>query len=177
MKSSLILLFIIIAIALIGCSQDNEELLTLKEEIKMKTEIGERNKQSVLNFLMAIENKNVDDIADLFSEDGVHINPYASGIFPEGTKGKDGVRDYWEPVFPNFEKLEFPVDEIYAMEDPTMIFIKFKGKIKLLNDSGYYDNDYYATFKFNEKGEIIEYVEIFNPIVAARGFELLDKIK
>ena len=73
--------------------------------------------------------------------------------------------------------MEFPVDEIYAMEDPSMTFVKFKGKIKLINDAGWYNNDYYATFRFNEEGKIAEYVEIFNPIVAAKGFGLLDKIK
>ena len=143
----------------------------------MIKDISEKNKRSVLNFLKALEDKNTDKVVNLFAEDGVHINPYSSGLFPEGTKGKDGIRAYWEPVFQNFEKLEFPVDKIYAMEDPTVVFAKFKGKIKLLNDAGYYNNDYYATFKFNEKGEITEYVEIFNPIVAARGFGLLDKIK
>jgi ketosteroid isomerase-like protein len=63
------------------------------------------------------------------------------------------------------------------MEDPNITFVKYKGKIKLKNDAGWYENDYYSTFKFNEEGKITEYVEIFNPIVAARGFGLIDKIK
>ena len=116
-------------------------------------------------------------VAALFAEDGVHINPYASGIFPEGTKGIEGVRAYWEPVFPNFEAMTFPIEDIYAMEDPNIVFVKFEGNIKLKNNAGWYKNNYYATFKFNEEGKITEYVEIFNPIVAAKGFGLLDKIK
>ena len=51
-----------------------------------------------------------------------------------------------------------------------------KGKIKLKNGAGYYENDYYSTFKFDDEGKILEYVEIFNPIVAVRGFGLLEKI-
>ena len=42
---------------------------------------------------------------------------------------------------------------------------------------GFYENNYYSTFTFDEEGKITEYVEIFNPIVAARGFGLLDNIK
>ena len=177
MKKILLSSILMMVLVLVGCNQNNKELLAFKEEVKMKNEIAEKNKKSVLNFLKALENKNTEEVVNLFAEDGVHINPYASGLFSEGTKGKEGIRDYWKPVFPNFEKLEFPVDEIYAMEDPAIVFVKFKGKIKLLNGAGFYNNDYYSTFKFNKNGEITEYVEIFNPITAARGFGMLDKIK
>jgi ketosteroid isomerase-like protein len=73
--------------------------------------------------------------------------------------------------------MSFDIEEIYAMEDPTIVFVKFKGDIVLKNNAGVYSNDYYATFRFNEEGKITEYVEIFNPIVAARGFGLIDQIK
>ena len=63
------------------------------------------------------------------------------------------------------------------MEDPKMVFVKYTGNIQLKNGAGVYSNQYYSTFKFNDEGKIEEYVEIFNPIVAARGFGLLDKIK
>jgi len=77
----------------------------------------------------------------------------------------------------NFDGMDFSIEEIYAMEEPKIVFVKYKGRIKLKNDAGYYENDYYSTFKFNESGLITEYVEIFNPIVAARAFGLIDKIK
>ena len=154
-----------------------EELFALQNETQMKTTIAESNKNAVRSFFKALENEDVDAVVGLFAEDAVHINPYASGIFPEGAKGKEGVRDYWTPVFPNFDGMEFPIEEIYAMEDPTIVFVKYTGRIKLKDNAGYYENNYYSTFKFNTAGEITEYVEIFNPITAARGFGLLDKIK
>lgn len=139
--------------------------------------IGERNKQQVLNFLKALEEEHIDNLVNLFADDAQHINPYHSDIFPKGASGKDGIRAYWIPVFSNFEGMQFPVETIYAMEDPNIIYVKFKGIIKLKNDAGYYKNDYYATFTFNEKGLITEYVEIFNPITAAKSFGLIDNIK
>ena len=139
--------------------------------------ISERNKATVRQFFKALENENVDNLVNLFAEDGKHINPYHSDLFPAGANGKEAIRNYWTPVFPNFDGMEFPIEELYAMEDPNMVYVKFKGVIKLKNDAGYYKNDYYSTFKFNENGLITEYVEIFNPIVAARGFGLIDKIK
>ena len=172
------IIFWVMILAVSACQNTSQkELEKLKTEIKMETEITERNKANTLAFLKALEDNNVDAVVDLFDKNGVHVNPYASGIFPEGAKGHEEIRAYWEPVFPNFEKMEFPVDEMYAMADASMTFVKFKGKIKLKNNAGWYENDYYATFKFNDEGKILEYVEIFNPITAAKGFGLLDKIK
>ena len=47
------------------------------------------------------------------------------------------------------------------MENPNFIFVKYNGKITLKNNKGIYRNNYYSTFKFNENGSIIEYIEIF----------------
>ena len=143
----------------------------------MTDQTAVQNKASVKAFLKALEDENVDQLVALFADDAVHINPYASDIFPEGAKGKDGIRNYWTPVFPNFDGMEFPIEQLYAMEDPTLVFVKYTGRIKLKDNAGFYENDYYSTFTFNEAGLITEYVEIFNPIVAARGFGLLDLIK
>ena len=116
-------------------------------------------------------------VTQLFADDAQHINPYASGLFPEGASGKEAIRDYWTPVFPNFDGMAFTIEQLYAMEDPTMVFVKYTGSIKLKNGGGLYQNDYYSTFTFNAEGLITEYVEIFNPIVAARGFGMMDQIK
>lgn len=137
----------------------------------------EQHKHTARQFFQALEKENVEELVSLFAAEGIHKNPYHSGLFPQGAKGKEEIRAYWTPVFPNFDGMEFPIEELYAMEDPHKVFVKFQGIIKLKNEAGYYKNDYYATFSFNEKGEIMEYVEIFNPITAARGFGLLDKIK
>lgn len=138
---------------------------------------GEQNKNTVRQFFTLLAEENADAIVNLFAENGKHINPYHSNLFPTGAEGKEGIRAYWTPVFPNFDGMEFPIEEIYAMEDPSMVYVKFKGKIKLKENAGYYQNDYYALFKFNTEGKIEEYIEIFNPITAAKGFGLLDQIK
>ena len=163
---------------MLSCSDPNDkELKTFKIEFEMNKEIAIKNKESVKDFFKALEDENVDRLVSLFADDAKHINPYASGLFPEGANGKEGIRAYWTPVFPNFNGMIFPIEELYAMENPNMIYVKYKGKITLKNNAGIYENDYYSTFRFNEAGKITEYVEIFNPIVAARGFGLIDNIK
>lgn len=146
-----------------------------KKTIEMKT--AEKNKETVRSFFDALTSENAEAVANLFADDAKHINPYHSGIFPTGANGKEGIQKYWEPVFPNFDGMTFTIQEIYAMEDPSIVFVKYQGDIKLKNNAGVYSNDYYSTFKFNNAGKITEYVEIFNPITAARGFGLLDNIK
>ena len=136
-----------------------------------------KNKKSVQAFFNALEKEDVRALVDLFSENARHINPYHSELFSEGAEGKEGIRAYWSPVFPNFDGMTFPIEEIYAMENPDIVFVKYTGNIKLKNNAGIYSNNYYSTFKFDEAGKIIEYVEIFNPIVAAKAFGLLEKIK
>lgn len=152
-------------------------LVSCQNPNTMNQEIANRNKEAVTAFFKALEAENVEQLVALFADKAVHTNPYASGLFPEGAQGKEGIRAYWTPVFPNFDGMEFPIEELYAMEDPSRVYVKYTGKIKLKNDAGWYENNYYSTFQFNDEGLITEYVEIFNPIVAARGFGLLDQIK
>ncbi len=167
----------LVLLTLMGsCTNTNHECEAQKK-LEMNNQIAQKNKDTAMAFFTALEKEDVDGLAALFADNAKHVNPYASGLFPEGATGKAAIRDYWAPVFPNFDGMEFPIEEIYAMEDPSIVFVKYQGMIKLKNNAGTYQNDYYSTFKFNASGLIIEYVEIFNPIVAARGFGLIDQIK
>ena len=138
---------------------------------------AEKNKETVRRFFALLEKEDIPSFIDLFAENGRQVNPYASGLFPEGATGKEALTNYWSSVPSNFDGMQFPIEEIHAMEDPTMVYVKYTGKIKLKNDAGWYENNYYSTFKFNDQGKILEYVEIFNPIMAARGFGMIDQIK
>lgn len=164
---TILITFSLVALAT-GCTSTNSD---------MERKIALKNKITTKAFFTALEQEDVEALVALFAADARHINPYASGLFPEGAHGKKGIRDYWTPVFPNFDGMKFTIEELYAMEDPNRVFVKYTGQIKLKNDAGVYENNYYSTFTFNEMGLITEYVEVFNPIVAARGFGLIDQIK
>lgn len=140
------------------------------------SEEATRNKATVRAFFGALETEDPDAVADLFAEDGVHRNPYHSGVFPAGAEGRDAIRAYWAPTFPNFDGMRFELHEVLATEDPRLVFVRFGGIITLKGGTGTYENDYYATFRFDEGGQIVEYVEIFNPVVAARGFGLMGEL-
>ncbi|WP_217359325.1 nuclear transport factor 2 family protein [Ruegeria arenilitoris] len=137
---------------------------------------SDRNKSTVSAFFAALESEDPKAVAALFAEDGKHINPYNCGVFPTGAEGREAIEAYWAPTFPNFEGMTFPIHEMLDMEGRA-VFVRYTGRIKLKNDAGWYENDYYSTFKFNDAGEITEYVEIFNPVTAAKGFGLLEQLK
>jgi len=172
------ILIILTPLLLFACNSSIEkDYESLKQEVEMTKIVANKNKATTKKFFNELAKGNIERLVDLFADSAVHINPFASGLFPDGANGKEEIREYWKPVPDLFDGMEFLIEDIYAMEDPLIVFVKYKGIIKLKEDAGYYKNDYYSTFKFNDEGKIIEYVEIFNPIVAARGFGLIDKIK
>ena len=139
--------------------------------------VAERNKEAVRTLLKLLEDENIPAFVNMFAADGVQVNPYTGGVLPEGAKGKEGLLAYWSPVPDRFDGMKFTIEELLATEDPSVVFTRFRGELKLKDGAGVYTNNYYSTFKFNDEGLITEYVEIFDPVVAARGFGLLDQIK
>src|SRR5438034_1951790 len=131
--------------------------------------IQQRNMETVKKFLSLLEQEQIEEFLDLFAPDGIQFNPYASGLFPDTVKGKEALAAYWKPVPGNFEGMQFPIEEIFPMENPAHVLVKYKGIIKLKNNAGYYNNDYLCLFKFNEQGKIIEYYEYFNPVTVIKA--------
>ncbi len=159
---------------LIACNSKPVESNDNARNTKLKT--MEQNKATVRAFFNALEAENLDRLVGLFSEDAKHVNPYHANIFPKGAYGKEGIRAYWSPVFPNFDGMQFDLKEMHAMDGGEVVYVAFTGKIRKKNNAGLYTNQYYSTFKFNEAGEITEYVELFNPVTAAQGLGLQDQL-
>jgi hypothetical protein len=81
------ILLVLFASVLSACNTKcNQEANQLKKEIDMKNQIAERNKANTIAFFKALESENVNTVVDLFAEDAIHINPYASGLFPDEPK-------------------------------------------------------------------------------------------
>lgn len=71
-------------------------------------------------------------------------NPYRGGIFPAGAEGKKELLEYWTPVPGRFDGRRFPIDEILATEDPSLVFVGYRGEIQLKDDAGDYKNNYFT---------------------------------
>ncbi len=169
-------LFLILVLTFFMACQSNPKTEKLKHQNQTLMQGTTGNKAQVRAFFQYLEDKDIPAMVDLFSDNGEQINPYASGLFPNGAKGKKALMNYWEPVPQNFDGMEFTIEELLETENTNLIYVKYRGKIQLKNDAGFYENQYYSTFRFNNDGKITEYVEIFNPIVAAKAFGLIDSI-
>ncbi|NRA28843.1 MAG: nuclear transport factor 2 family protein [Parvularculaceae bacterium] len=139
--------------------------------------VAERNKASVRRFFGLLESGNIDGMVELFAEDAMQNNPYTGGVFPSGARGKEALLAYWSPVPDRFDSMRFPIEQLMALEDPNIVFVRYRGELVLPDGAGVYQNQYFSTFRFNADGQITEYVEIFDPVVAARSFGLLEELR
>ncbi len=165
--------YVIIPLFLMLFACTSPELTALKESNMTR----DKNIETVRNFFRLLEEEKIAEFAELYAENGKQINPYHSDLFPAEIVSKKNIYEFWKNVPANFDGMQFPIDEILPFEDPNKVAVKFSGKIQLKNNAGTYENDYLCIFHFDEQGKILEYYEYFNPITAARGFGLLDKIK
>lgn len=139
--------------------------------------VGHRNKETVERFFKALERGDIPAAIGLFADDGVQINPYHNDLFPKGATGKKQLLAYWTPIPGRFDGMKFHIRQLLATEDPNIVFVVYRGEIKLKNGAGHYRNTYFSTFRFDKDGRITEYVEVFDPIAAARAFGLLGRLK
>lgn len=137
----------------------------------------EENIETARDFVRFLEQRRLKEFAELFAENGRWIHPYHSGLFPAETVGPKEIYDGIKTAADNFDEIRFPIDEILPFEDPSRIAMKHRGKLKLKNGNGTYENEYFTLFHFDENGKILEWIEYYNPITAAKAFGLMDKIK
>jgi ketosteroid isomerase-like protein len=137
----------------------------------------ERNIEIIRNTFRFLEQRRFKELSELFAENGKWIHPYNSGLFPAEIIGRKEIVNALQKSASNFNEIHFPIDEIMPFEDPNKIAVKLTGKLFLKNGSGTYENDYFVIFSFDEKGKIEEWIEYYNPIIAAKAFGLMDKIK
>ena len=139
--------------------------------------IKERNIETARKTFRFLEQRRLKEFSELFAENGKWIYPYHSGLFPKETLGQKEIYKGIQTAASNFTKIQFPIDEILPFEDPNKIAVKLTGKLLLKNGSGTYENEYFAIFSFDEEGKIEEWIEYYNPIIAAKAFGLMNKIK
>ena len=168
------LLLILTTLLLITACRQNQTPSPDTQPITMSTK--QQNIETVKHFLALLEQENIPAFLDLFAPEGMQINPYASGLFPDTVKGRTALEAFWTPVPARFDGMQFPIEEIFPMEDPALVLVKFKGIIKLKDNAGTYNNHYFCLFKFNDQGKVLEYHEYFNPVTVIRAFGLKDKI-
>ncbi|NUT99013.1 MAG: SnoaL-like domain-containing protein [Saccharothrix sp.] len=128
-----------------------------------------RNVRTVHTFLRLLEEMDIDAWIELWAEGADHYYPFGTRMFPHHIVGKTAVYSRWKDTPGLFESWSFPITD--AWEDGDTVIARFEGNC-LLKGGKRYRNTYLSIFKFTDAGQIYEYHEFFDPIIAAEDFGL-----
>ncbi|MFW9982941.1 MAG: nuclear transport factor 2 family protein, partial [Candidatus Thorarchaeota archaeon] len=124
-----------------------------------------------------LEQRRFDEFAELFDENAKWVHPYSSCLFPSEVVGRSRILQAIQEAASNFDEIRFPIEEIIPLHESNRVIMKHTGRLTMSNGTGLYVNDYLAIFSFDEEGSITEWIEYYNPIIAAKAFGLMDKIR
>ncbi|CAA7196091.1 nuclear transport factor 2 family protein [Chryseobacterium potabilaquae] len=130
-----------------------------------KEQIKNAAQATFKNHLTFLSNGEINKWVDLFDENGILEFPYGPSDFPNLVKGKSELFNYMVN-FPKHFKVEFENLHFHATEEPTLIIAEFTSKGKALRTNKPYYQKYISVVTTNEKGQIVKYVDFWNPMVA-----------
>ncbi|GAB2508637.1 hypothetical protein GCM10008940_08240 [Microbulbifer agarilyticus] len=71
----------------------------------------------------------------------------------------------------------FGLVESDLWKELSVIFVGYQDELKHKERASMFRSNYYSILRFSDAGEIAEYVEIFDLVMAARGIGMLDQLK
>lgn len=144
--------------------------------IKTDNQLREILIQKTKDFFRFLEEKDIDQWIELWSEDCISRQPYAMGMFPEELIGKKLLYKEFKPLPDNFESISFPIQEIAVDEEKRTVVARLKGN-QAIKGGGFYRNSYIFLYHFDENNKIKECFEYYNPYIAGKAFGFSDKLK
>jgi ketosteroid isomerase-like protein len=133
--------------------------------MKTKEQIRTLAQQAFKNHLEYLSAGRITEWVDLFTNDGVLEFPYAPADFPTHVAGKKALYDYMKN-FPKHFKVQFENLHFHATEDPTLVIAEFTSAGHAISTGKPYNQTYISVVTTNEDGEIMKYVDFWNPMVA-----------
>ncbi|MEM0911375.1 MAG: nuclear transport factor 2 family protein [Pseudomonadota bacterium] len=137
------------------------------------TYLRERQARAVVtDFLVALEQKDMDAFSDVWSEDAVQDMPFSPEGFPKRVIGKENLIAHyakWPEMSgdANFtDNLRF-----YPMRDANTIFVEYTGSVDVLTTGRKYEQTYAGLFQI-EDGKISLFREYYDPTLFAYAFAL-----
>ncbi len=134
--------------------------------------LRQKTRQTVYDLLHALETKDMDKFASVWAEDAVQEMPFAPENFPNRVAGKEALINHYSSWPEISGDADFTSHLVYhPMQDPEMIFVEFKGEVKVLPTERQYSQTYGGLFHV-ENGKITLFREYFNPIPFIYAFGL-----
>ena len=125
-----------------------------------------------MDFLTALETKDMDAFAGVWAEDAVQDMPYSPEGFPKRVSGKKNILDHYAGWPENSGSADFTSELIYyPMKNPEMIFVEFKGDVDIIPTGRKYLQTYGGLF-YVEDGKIKLFREYYDPELFSYAFGL-----
>lgn len=134
--------------------------------------LRQRTRQAVLTFLGALEDKDMERLAGVWTEDSVQDMPFSPQGFPKRVAGRENlIRHYaaWPKVS---GKADFTSGLVFhPMQDPERVFAEWRGQVEITTTGRLYDQRYGGLFHV-VGGRIALFREYYDPIVFMKAFGL-----
>lgn len=132
----------------------------------------QQTKQAVIDFLTALEDKDMDKFASVWAEDAVQDMPFSPEGFPKRVEGKANLIKHYA-AWPKISGKANFTDELvfYPMQGSTMVFAEWKGNVEILPTKRTYKQRYGGLF-YVVDGKIELFREYYDPIVFKYAFGL-----
>ena len=132
----------------------------------------QQTKQTVIDFLTALEDKDMDKFAELWAEDAVQDMPFSPEGFPKRVEGKNALIQHYA-AWPEISGLANFTDNLvfYPMQDATMVFAEWRGDVEIIPTGKQYKQQYGGLFHVVD-GKIELFREYYDPIVFKDAFGL-----
>jgi ketosteroid isomerase-like protein len=131
-----------------------------------------KTQQAVRDFLTALEDKNMEKFATIWTDDAVQEMPFSPKGFPKRVAGKANLLKHYA-AWPEISgKSDFTSHLLfYPMMDPEMVFAEWKGTFKVIPTGRQYNQTYGGLFHV-ENGKISLFREYYDPAPFVYAFGL-----
>lgn len=134
--------------------------------------VRQQTQQVVLDFLHALEIKDMTKFATVWADDAVQDMPYSPEGFPKRVNGKEAILQLFSGWPETAGKVDFTSQLVfYPMQNPEIIFVEFKGDVEVIPTGKNYRQVYGGLFHVQDE-KIKLYREYYDPAPFKEAFNI-----
>ncbi|GAA3652933.1 nuclear transport factor 2 family protein [Flavivirga jejuensis] len=134
--------------------------------------IKNRAEETFKNHLACLSQGKISDWSNLFAKNGVLEVPYAPKGFPKKVEGRTALYDYMKN-FPEQFKVTYKNLNFHPTANPNLAIVEFDCEGVALSTKNAFIQKYISIVTTNDAGEIIKYVDYWNPIVIMESLGMM----
>ncbi|WP_421899273.1 nuclear transport factor 2 family protein [Maridesulfovibrio sp.] len=132
----------------------------------------QKTRQAVIDFLTALEEKDMEKFNSLWAEDAVQDMPFTPDQSIRRTSGKDNIIAVYKDWPQTAGKVEYLSTLVmFPMQNPEVIYVEFDGDVDILTTGRNYKQKYSCLFHVVD-GKICLYRAYYNPVPFKYAFKM-----